>query len=490
MMASLPITTALTAAFFGVLSSSHLSAFAQSTAAAQHAIRVETGLLPAVVLQGSPSSGLALSSEMARLHVPGVSIAVIHNGKIDWVKGFGMKDQSGAAVTPDTLFQAGSVSKPIAALCVLRLAQQGTISLDEDVNRILHSWQLPSNSFTAARAVTPRALLSHTAGTGVHGFEGYRSGDTVPSLTQVLNGASPANSEAVVVTQAVGEQYRYSGGGYTILQQLVIDATHTPFPAWMKRCVFDPIGMRHSTFSQPLEPSKLGLAALPYDSSGLPVAGGPHTYPELAAAGLWTTSTDLAMYVTEVQRSFKGKANHVLSEAMTRTMLEPVKGDWGLGLEIGGSTNDRYFYHDGSNHGYKATLVGYERSGDGAVVLTNGDGGYQLGLEIVRAIAQEYRWPDFHPIERAAVPISLGAEERFVGRYLIKDLGTFEIRRESGGGLVVELHAGMVDPLLASSDRSFFLTSQDVEINFASAIDPGAGEIKAGTFQAKFERVP
>ena len=427
---------------------------------------------------------------MARLHVPGVSIAVIHSGKIDWVSAFGIGDPSGAAVTPDTLFQAGSVSKPIAALCVLRLAQQGTISLDEDINRGLHSWQLPTNSFTAMHPVTPRALLSHTAGTGVHGFEGYRSGDPVPSLTQVLNGVSPANSEAVVVTQAVGEQYRYSGGGYTILQQLLIDATHTPFPAMMKRCAFDPIGMRHSTFSQPLEPSKLRWAALPYDSSGQPVAGGPHTYPELAAAGLWTTSADLAKYVIEVQRSFQGRANHVLSQAMTRTMLEPVKSDWGLGLQIGGSSSDRYFYHDGSNHGYKATLVGYERRGDGAVVLTNGDGGYQLGLEIVRAIAKEYRWPDFHPIERAVVPISPADGERFIGQYLIKDLGTFEIRRESRGGLVVELYAGMVDPLLASSDRSFFITSQDVEINFASAISPGAGEIKAGTFQAAFKRVP
>ncbi len=489
MISGLPTRIFTLAASLVSLSLFHSFAFAQSTAAAQHAMRVETGLLPAVVVRGGPSSSLTLSAEMARLHVPGVSIAVIHNGKIEWAKGFGIKNPGGAAVTPETLFQAGSVSKPIAALCVLRLAQQGTISLDEDVNRILHSWQLPSNRFTAERAVTPRALLSHTAGTGTHGFEGYRSGAPVPSLTEVLNGTSPANSEGVVVTQAVGEQYRYSGGGYTILQQLVMDATHTPFPALMKHCVFDPIGMRRSTFSQPLETSKLKSAALPYDSAGRPVAGGPHTYPELAAAGLWTNSTDLAKYVMEVQRSLSGKANHVLSEAMTRTMLEPVKGDWGLGLQIGGSLNGRYFYHDGSNHGYKATLVGYEHSGDGAVVLTNGDGGYQLGLEIVRAIAKEYRWPDFHPVERATVPMSPAAGEQFIGHYIIKDLGTFEIRKE-GRGLVAEIYAGMVDPLLASSDRSFFITSQDIEINFASAVDPGAGEIKAGTFQAAFKRVP
>lgn len=461
----------------------------QGTRSQRHQRNVEAGLLPAVIVNGDVGSGHPISQEMNRLHVPGVSITVIHEGKIEWSKGYGVAEVNGAPVVPETLFQAGSVSKPVAALCIMSLAQQGTLSLDEDVNRILTTWKLPENNFTRLRPVTPRYLLSHTAGTTVHGFEGYRNGDQVPSLTEVLNGTSPANSEPVQVTQAVGQLYRYSGGGYIVLQQLAMDATHSQFPALMRKTVLDPVGMLHSRFQQPLDPSSLKNAAMPYDSSGLPITGGPHTYPELAAAGLWTTSPDLARFVLEVQRSWNGKDNKVLRTPNIKQMLTPIKGDWSLGFEIGGSPADPYFYHDGANQGYKATLVGYEHEGNGAVVMTNGDQGYELGLEIVRSIAKEYRWPDFRSIVRSEVSLSSEAQSQFVGHYTIKDLGDFEVRR-NGANLVVEIHAGVLEPLLASSEHSFFVTSQDLTIDFSSITHPQVGEIRAGTFHAEFKRLP
>lgn len=463
--------------------------FGQGRTTRQHRRNVEAGLLRAVTVKGDAASERDLVDEMNRLHVPGVSISIIHKGKIEWSEGYGVTARGGTRVVPQTLFQAGSVSKPVAALCIMRLAQQGTISLDEDVNHTLKGWKLPESSFMASRPVTPRDLLSHTAGTTVHGFEGYKRGDRVPSLSEVLDGVTPANSEPVRVTQAVGEQYRYSGGGYIILQQLAEDATHSPFAELAKTIVLKPIGMSRSSFQQPLDLSSKTSVAMPYDSSGTPIAGGPHTYPELAAAGLWTTSPDLARFVLAVQRSRQGESTKILSAQNMRQMLTPVKSDWSLGFEIGGSPAAPYFYHDGANQGYKATLVGYEHGGDGAVIMTNGDQGYELGLEIVRSIAKEYEWPDFHPITRTMLPMNAAAQSEFIGHYTIQDLGDFEVRLD-GAILVAEIHAGVLEPLLASSDRSFFVTSQDLQMEFSSSVHPAGGQIHAGAFHAVFKRLP
>ncbi len=458
---------------------------ARTAAERQH--QVETQLLPAVVATGANTPALTLSGEMQALHVPGVAIAVIHNGKVEWIKGYGVARLGGAPVTADTLFQAGSVSKPVAAVAALKLVETGRLALDAPVNSQLKSWKLPDNDFTRKTPVTLRRLLSHTAGTTVHGFAGYAAGDAVPSLTQVLDGARPANSESIRVDQPVGETYRYSGGGYTIVQQTMIDVTGKTFPAILRDTVFAPLRMSRSTYDQPLPAARLGEVALPYDEAGQPIAGGPHTYPEMAAAGLWTTAPDLARFVVEVQNAANGKGR-VLSGDMARTMLTPGQGHWGLGFEVEGEGAARSFYHDGSNAGYKATMVGHPASGDGAVVLTNGDQGYQLGLEIVRAIAVAYGWPDFHPVMRQAVALDLAAQRRFVGIFDIKDLGTFEVR-EADGHLVAEIRKGQVYPLIPASDHGFFMTAQDIVITFDAAADPDHGAIDAGTFHATFQRV-
>lgn len=443
---------------------------------------VTSGLRPAVSLKGAPSRR-ALADEMAALKVPGVSIAVIHDGKIEWARGFGVTRRGRAPVTAETLFQAGSVSKPVAAMAALRLVQEGKLSLDGDVNATLKSWTLPPSAFTASKPVTLRALLSHTAGTTVHGFAGYAAGEAVPTLPQVLSGAPPANSAPVIVDQPVGETYRYSGGGYSIAQQMMIDATGKPFPALVRDSVFKPIGMVHSTEDQPLDAARLARIAWPHDATGVPIPGGPHTYPEMAAAGLWTTAEDLARFVIDLQRSANGRADGVLSPEMTKTMLTPVKGGYGLGLNVGGAGPRKYFAHDGSNAGYKATLVGYP-DGDGVVVMTNGDQGYQLGEEIVRAVAAEYGWPDYRPVEREVAKVAIADQARFVGTFTIKGPGDFEIRRD-GDRLVAEIWKGVVDPLYPASASEFFILSQDLRLVFS---DADHGTVTLGDFSAPFER--
>jgi len=460
-------------------------AWAASPTVDQRIQAVTSGLLPAVSVKGQPSARRGLADEMTALHVPGVSIAVIRDGKIDWARGFGVIREGGAPVTADTLFQAGSVSKPIAAVAALALVQDGRLSLDTDVNQTLKSWTLPGNAFTATTPVTLRALLSHTAGTTVHGFAGYAAGTPVPTLPQLLSGTAPANSDPIVVDTAVGGAFRYSGGGYSIAQQMMIDATGQTFPAIVRAKVFGPMGMTRSSEDQPLDAARLATVAQPYDAKGVAIAGGPHVYPEMAAAGLWTSANDLARFVIDLQQSAQGRPGHVLTPETARMMMTPVKEGYGLGVSIQGVTEAKYFFHNGSNAGYKALMLGYPGSGDGLVILTSGDRGLALSEQIARAVAVEYGWPDYRPVERSVAPLAIADQEKFVGTFTIKGPGDFTIRRD-GDRLVAEIWKGVDDPLLPDSASSFFITSKDLRLVFS---DADHGTLTLGDYKAPFERV-
>jgi CubicO group peptidase (beta-lactamase class C family) len=303
---------------------------APSAETQRHIDRVEAGLVPPVIAKGDIHAGHSLQERMVALHVAGVSIAVIHHGVIEWAQGFGVMKVGGPPVTADTLFQAGSISKPVAALAALKLVQEGKLSLDADLNTELKSWKLPYGPEAKGKPVTLRELLTHTGGTTVHGFPGYVAGEPMPTLVQVLNGEKPANTPAIRVEAEPGTKYIYSGGGFTIMQQMMIDESGEAFPKLLHDTVLGPIGMTHSTYEQPLPEEWRAMAATPYGADWQPVVGGAHTYPEMAAAGLWTTPTDLARYAIELERSLQGEG-HVLSKEMTAQMLTPGIGDWGMG---------------------------------------------------------------------------------------------------------------------------------------------------------------
>lgn len=221
---------------------------------------------------------------MSAYRVPGVSIAIIHNGSIEWAQGFGAAQVGGGPVTTETLFQAGSISKPVAAMAALHLVEKGTLALDSDVNQALTSWKIPASAAAPGAVVTLRELLSHTAGLTVHGFPGYAAGTPIPTLVQVLDGEKPANTAPVRLEAAPGSRWKYSGGGYTVMQQLLLDVSHQPFPKLMHDTVLAPIGMTRSTYEQPLPTELRSGAATPYKANGAPVEGGFHIYPEMAAA--------------------------------------------------------------------------------------------------------------------------------------------------------------------------------------------------------------
>jgi len=438
---------------------------AMSAETQQHIKDVEAGLLPSVVVKGDTHAAHTMSERMAALHVNGVSIAVIHHGVIEWAQGFGVTSVDGPPVTAETLFQAGSISKPVAAMAALHQVQLGKLSLDADVNTVLTSWKLPDAAVAGGKFVTLRELLTHTGGTTVHGFPGYATDAPVPSLVQVLNGEKPANTPAIRIEAAPGSKWNYSGGGYTIMQQMVIDETKEPFAKLLHDTVLAPIGMTHSTYQQPLPAEMRASAATPYEADGKPVAGGAHTYPELAAAGLWTTPTDLARYCIEVQHSLKGEWNHVLSQQMTKQMLTPGMGEYGLGLAIGGSATNPYFGHGGVNAGFESTMTAYEQDGEGAVVMTNAQGGSRLADEVMRSIAAAYHWPDFQPKVRAVVTVDPKILATYVGTYELTPKFSLVVTVEDGH-LVTQATGQSSFSMLAESETKFFPSAFDAGIEF------------------------
>lgn len=484
----------LVAATLSLVVSSLPALPASAQAATNQAARiaaVENGLRPAVVLAGQPVPTLTLARKMAEMHVPGVSIAVIHGGRIAWAKGYGVTREGGAAVTPDTLFQAGSVSKPVAAVGALRLVEAGKLGLDTNVNDKLRHWKVPANGFTARHPVTLRELLSHTAGTNVHGFPGYASTSAMPTTLQVLDGQPPANTPAIRVIAEPGRQWAYSGGGYTIAQQLVVDVTGTPFADWMQAHMLESAGMAHSSFAQPLPTDRLQHAAMPHEADGSPVPGGPHRYPAMAAAGLWTTPSDLARYLIDIQHALSGNSGGLLSPAMARRMLEPVKPSHSMGFEVGGSDGARYFAKGGDTEGYGAFIVAYGPHGDGAAVMANGAAGPALAEDVVRSIAAAYDWPDFRSKVKTAVPLDEATLAHYAGTYTFSEGRRFIVAVDHDHLAISSPGEPTGDRLYATSVNELFVLTQDLVVNFdGNAGQPlQSGRLVMGTHSLPFHRV-
>jgi CubicO group peptidase (beta-lactamase class C family) len=336
---------------------------------------------------------------MERHRVPGVSIAVINDGIVEWAKGYGVKQAgSSDSVSVSTLFQAASISKPVSAAVILRLAERGVLDLNVDVNEYLKSWQVSLNEYTTESTVTLRGILAHNAGVSVQGFPGYVAGEDLPTAVDVLAGRG--NTDPVEVVSVPGERDRYSGGGYTIAQVLIEDLTGKPFHSVMESEVLGPMGMSESTFEQPLPEWLAAMAAVGHGENGDPIEGRWRTYPEQAAAGLWTTPTDLARFLLDLRGAYLESTDAVLEPVTVRKMWSRGLGGRGLGFRVDGTGENLIIYHSGGNKGYRAFMVLYPVTGDGVVVMTNAEGGSELRMEVLRAVSRVYDWPHFRPSVR------------------------------------------------------------------------------------------
>jgi CubicO group peptidase (beta-lactamase class C family) len=448
-----------------------------------HVQHIENGLLPAVSLHGQPAPiGMRLAQRMIHYHVPGVGIAVINDGKLEWARGYGVQEAGSAKpVTTETLFQAASISKPVVATAALSLVQSGKLNLDENINLELTSWKVPDNDFTKDEKVTLRRLLSHSAGLNVEDVASYASREELPTLVQALDGIKPAHSDPVRVQSVPGSSFRYSGGGYSVIQQLLMDVTGKPFHEAMRELVTSKIGMTSSTFRQPLPADFEPTAATGHQVNGEPFKGRWYTFPQAAAAGLWTTPSDLARFAIEIQRSYKSQSNAVLSMDTAKQMLTPQLGGYGLGFWLGGKGKAATFSHPGKNEGFTCMLFAYLETGQGAVVMTNGDGGNGLFNEILRAIAHEYGWPDYRPREKTTVPGNSAAYGSYAGDYDVSGIRVSVSR--DGDQLFVLAPPVWPQParLYPSGDDRFFLVDEDVDLIFVRDAKGNTVEMRAVT---------
>jgi CubicO group peptidase (beta-lactamase class C family) len=428
--------------------------------------RVERGLRGPNAIKGQ-LSGARIVDRMAALNVPGVSVAVINKGSIEWARGYGLAEAGGTRqVTPETLFQAASISKPVTAFAALALVEKGNLSLDADVNTQLTTWKVPAGAQSPADLVTLRRLLNNSAGTTVAGFRGYAKGEALPTLLELLDGVKPANSDPVRVQTQPGMEWKYSGGGFSIVQLLMTEASGKPFSALMHDTVLAPLGMTNSTFEQPLPPALHAVSATGHTDKGQPVKGHWHTYPEQAAAGLWTTPSDLARFAIAVQDASSGKSNKVVSKAITAQMLTRLRGNYGLGLFVGEIEGQQVFQHGGHNEGFRTMMVAFTRSGQGAVVMTNGERGDALAAQIIRGIAAVYGWNDWQATEKVLAKAALKNYVNYAGNYQLNGK-PISVTRERERLFISAANFGLDRvELFPTSSTRFFNLNDEVEFSF------------------------
>ena len=353
---------------------------------------------------------MELTERMAYYKVPGVSIAIINDYQIEWAKGYGVlesgKDES---VTPETIFQTGSIAKPIVAVASLHFVESGVLVLDDDVNDSLVIWKIPENEYTDQASVTLRRLLSHSGGMTFEGFRGYAQGEAIPNRQQILDGESPANSPPIRVNYVPGTQYFYSGGGYMIVEQLLVDVVGQPFDVIMRDIVLEPLKMGSSTFEYPLPEELTPIAASGHRVNGKVIPGGWHTYPEGGAGGSpWATPSDIARFYIDLMLTSAGQSENIISHEIAVEMLTPQIEDRGLGPWIADDGGDLfYFGHPGANDGYKSYIVAYPKRGQGLVIMTNSDAGDALYKEIINSVSVEYDWVRDYTVLSLAITLIL-----------------------------------------------------------------------------------
>ncbi len=427
---------------------------------------IEKGLLKAVVFKGQKPERMKLSERMQYYQVPAVSMAVIDKFQLDWAKAYGLKDiESQDPVTVDTFFQAASLSQSASALGSLYLAQEGSLQLDEDINKKLRAWKIPAAKPMERKKISLRQLLTHTAGLAEVEYSGYTSSQEFPSLKQILRGEKPAKTPQPWVALAPGSEIRYSEAGFVILQQLIEDMEKRPFSQFMKEAIFKPLQMNNSGFWCPLPPDLHERAAAGHFRQGKPINGKYCLYPELAAAGLWTTASDLARLAVEIMGSAMGHSSKLISTQLAREMLTAQVGNQGLGFKVDGEGDSLHFYQSGHNAGFECFLIAYPVRGQGAVIMTNSDNGSYLIDEILRAISDAYDWPHFKPEVKPLYRLQPSLYDQYVGRYQVSSDYYLDITHQDYN-LIVEPTDQLPTKFYVESQTIFFSTDPYIQIQF------------------------
>ena len=436
--------------------------------------QVENNLSGWVQIEDSVNTW-TLQQRMKHYKIRGLSIAVVHDGKIAWARGYGVADTTTQKpVTTQTLFQAGSISKSLNAVGVLKLVQDKKLDLYTDINTYLRSWKFPYDSLSNGKKITIANLLSHTAGLSLHGFPGYDRNDTIPTLPQILDGKPPANTEPVRSQFEPGLRFQYSGGGTTISQLIVMGITNQPYDVYMWNNVLRPLDMTMSSYTQPPAKDKEKFLATGYRGDGKEVETKFHVYPEQAAAGLWTNPTDLSKYIIETQLSLQGKSNKVLSQGMTKLRLTPyIDSSAAFGVFIEKKGNEKYFGHNGADEGFLSLYTGSFEGGNGVAIMVNSDNGAILN-EVLNSVATVYGWKDYYkPVTKKIVTIPDSLFNAYSGNYVLEG-DTINIGKNENEFLLIVNHQQTFKIYFSSADEFF---SKEISVEFKFEKDE-QGKIK------------
>ncbi len=356
--------------------------------------QVTDGILPYMVFEGE-TKPVSVATRMNMSKTPAFSVAVIHNGKLDWSQAWGKLQEDGGNADCDSLFQAGSLAKPVTLMAALRMKASGLVDFDQDIETYFSSYRLPEGQQSKSNPITLRNLLSHSAGIVRGGYAGYANNEAMPTDEQIVRGEAPSNSRKVEVVNKPGESLAYSGGGYTLIEIALQDELNRPFELIMRDWLLAPIGMKQADFTVPLPLSKHSHTARGHEIDGSVIAGGWNNYPEQAAAGLWATATDLAMFLLELHKGYHGKSD-VFTQASIEDILSTPIANHAYGFRLINDGNGQVFMtHYGGTVGYRAGITLNLRTGNGAVFLANSDNGSNLGEEFFSAVARAYEWPVF-----------------------------------------------------------------------------------------------
>lgn len=435
---------------------------------------VENNLSGGIVIDGKSYN---LHERMKHYNVTGLSIAVIDNYQIVWAKGYGYADKKeNREVTTNTMFEPGSISKSLNALGVLKLAQQGKLNLYQDINQYLISWKFPYDTVSKDEKITTAQLLSHTAGVSVYGFPGYERDSVIPGITEILDGKHPANTPPVRSLTEPGKEFSYSGGGILISQQLLTDITKQPYEQFMYNNVLKPLGMSNSFYNQPPTADQQKNLATGYESNGSEVSGKYFVYPEKAAAGLWTTPTDIGKYIVEMQLAYKGQSSKVLNQEMVKLHVTPYENESSaMGTFVQDRNDEKYFFHDAGNKGFRGFYIAGLTNGKGVVLFVNSEDGTVL-LELLNSIALVYDWEGFaKPEQITTVPINEALTSKYVGDYITE--GTLSEVKKENDGLYYWID-GIYSKMYFTSEKDF----RNIEFpTVKSFIVDNAGEVSGFT---------
>ncbi|MBS1935471.1 MAG: beta-lactamase family protein, partial [Bacteroidetes bacterium] len=413
-----------------------------------------------IIFEDSVVPKYNLLDRMKFYKVPSVSMAIIHNGKIEWAKAYGYADtETKKFANSTTLYQAASLSKSVNALGIMKLVQAGRLSLEKDIRSYLASWVFPDNEYSKGKTITIKNLLSHTAGLSTSGFSGYSKTDSIPTINQILNGERPSSNEAVKPVLVPGTAVRYSGGGTTVIRKILDDNISANYDSLMQELILKPLKMTNSTFSQPLSDAIKNYACA-YDKDMQVLPGNYRLHPEQAPDGLWTTATDFAKFIIAIQQSLHGNKDAILKPNDVAEMLTPVinNSDAALGTFIRNENGEKYFMHIGANYGYRSAYYGSFTGDNGVVIFTNSDNGQALINEIVNSVAIVYKWKGIYdPVVKKLVTVPDTLITKYVGDYYSEDPQIkISIIKKSDG---LELIARRPEKMFATGFNTFFLAS-------------------------------